>query len=361
MTKQEWNKTVKAARRGSAEAFETIYEAKIKVILLYTNRLLRNSADAQDAAHEVVLCMYKNIGTLQSVEAFNVWLHKIILRTCFQYNKKEGRAPVAHAQPACEEPCETAVDSLPMAAAEQSESTRHMLQTLDSLAPRQRLVLIMYYYEDMSYKEIAAVLGITTSGVAANLLKAKDSMKKKLSDHKPEEALLGAALCKALDAEGDAALNGAANLAKGGASWVAVHSAAQQAAGSAAPSALATVLKFSVSMVLSAALLTGGAWVVSRWKAGPPVDAAILMTNGNPQVQEHVNPRLIKLEMRQSGEEIVGWKIEEKSGAQLTQGSGGEIGADTLMALPVGWYRATWSLQSRSGYKTTVYREFEIL
>jgi RNA polymerase sigma factor for flagellar operon FliA len=56
-------------------------------------------------------------------------------------------------------------------------------QSIDELNEKERLIVSLYYYEELKLKEIAAILGITTSRVSQIHTKALIKMKKKLSDY----------------------------------------------------------------------------------------------------------------------------------------------------------------------------------
>lgn len=180
MTKSEWNKLVSKATKFNPEAFEEIVMQKRKTILFYTTKFVYNPAFAEDAAQEVIICMYKSIGNLQNPEAFNVWMHRIILGVCSRINSKNPFSdPIDEVENIL---LEEQTGMLPEGAAELKEKQLHISNAIGSLPARQRLALTMFYYDEMSYKEIAQVLGVTVSGISSTIVKAKRSLKMKLSE-----------------------------------------------------------------------------------------------------------------------------------------------------------------------------------
>jgi predicted DNA-binding protein YlxM (UPF0122 family) len=69
------------------------------------------------------------------------------------------------------------VDLLPAAYAENAETNEILIQAIDNLPPKQHEAITMYYFDEMSYKEIAYAVDSTTSSVSTNIIKAKKNIK----------------------------------------------------------------------------------------------------------------------------------------------------------------------------------------
>lgn len=371
MTKQEWHKLVRAAVGGSPEAFETIYQTKAKTILAYARKLVYDPSAAEDAAQEIVLRMYKSIGQLHSPEAFNVWMYRIILGTCQRFNQQNPVHNNANLDDVHNEPEESETQYLPAQAVEAAERNRLIAQAIHSLPQQQRLALTMYYYDEMSYKEIAQVLGITTSGVAGNLLKAKKALKMKLlptsSGANAAKALPGIALVpairKALRVDMDLAappqlVQGmikqcSENLALGTAHGAAASATANRGAGK--------LVKLMIVIVGS--LLVGAgilfATVPTLQNRHHTIHAEIIMENTVQGASEHINPLGVRIRIPAGEGRAVRWYLQDSLGRCLHTGQAEQIQAE-LALLPAGQYRIVWLLEDDVGDQTLVDREFEI-
>lgn len=373
MTKQEWNNLIRSAQRGDTDAFESIYRAKLNLIMMYTSQLVYDSTLAEDAAQEVVVSMYKSITKLQHPEAFNVWLHRIILGVCVRFNKNNPVRPIMRLDEITQVPSEQETVPLPVAAVELADQKKRLLQIVDNLPNRQRLVIIMYYFDEMSYKEISQVLGITISGVAANILKAKKTIKTKMAHegtkHEAGEALFGIGFATAIQKVADVGLADVARheLYEGLAQRCARVLADEGTVGTVGSSTvekmttrspLKPTLSGLLSVLTAATVLVVGCVVVTRWDSHP-INAIIQMDNSSPGAEEHINPTSISLDLLGGEGQIVSWDIETDSGERIYTGQTAEI-KDILLLLPSGKYRAVWLLETKDGYRTRASREFEI-
>lgn len=308
MTQNEWNKLVKKAMAGDQAAFEDLYKAKIKTILLQASKLVFNPSLVDDAVQEVVVKMYRNIGQLSSPEAFNVWMYRIILNTCYRFNAQNApRASSLEENTKMLEEHETRY--LPAEALEEADRNRIIAQAVNSLPERQRLALSMHYYEDMSYKEIAQVLGITVSGVAANLLKAKKTLKMKLAPTENKNGsgttLLGIAFLPALRCALQADAQAIATPQR---VEIVTEKCAQSLASAGPPTVAGTAsgaMHWRKIVLAVAAVLALGALRFGYLEAAHPISATIVMDNVPMALSEHVTPLAMHIDIHDDGGEVL--------------------------------------------------------
>ena len=137
------------AMHGDKEAFSRVIiqnkEAMYKTAIV----ILKNEDDAYDALQEALIKMYRNISKLENKEAFNFWSRRIIVNCCYDIINKNKR-----------------VVDITTKIAENVEETREdiydcedsLVQTLEKIEPDLRLTVTLYYYNDLSTKEIAEIL-----------------------------------------------------------------------------------------------------------------------------------------------------------------------------------------------------------
>ncbi|MDR0885148.1 MAG: RNA polymerase sigma factor [Clostridiales Family XIII bacterium] len=169
------------AQAGDTQAFDELYRLKLRTIFFHVSRMIRNPSDVEDVAQEVGLKMYKGIATLKVPEAFNGWLQRVITNECYRFTHKNrhklGHANIDDYANIIEEEDK---EFLPKEYLETTDTRRTILEAIDSLPPKRKRAIIMYFYDDMSQKEIAYALGISTQTVSTNIMRAKDMIKKKL-------------------------------------------------------------------------------------------------------------------------------------------------------------------------------------
>lgn len=353
MQTAEWNKLIKKAMGGDAKAFEAIVQQKTKSILFCTNKFLYNPSFAEDAAQEIILSMYKSIHLLQNPQAFHVWMHKIILGVCSRMNKKY---PVLSANEEEWERQPDTVFALPEQAAESGESRRLVMEAVNRLPARQRLTILLFYYEELSYKEIAQLLDITVSGVASTIASAKKSLQRNLSGQVLHGVALVPLLTQTLQAEANA-LATPLQVAQLTQMSQGVAAAGQSAAVVAKTSTLGakSILLHGAAVAATALVLTGG---LLRFTAAPAPDLSASVAMQAAYGAGHINPSRLTLDLQRYQGDEPQWQIQDMTGHALAQGVGMEVTGDWL-DLPPGRYQVEWTLEE-AGTVFYVSREFEI-
>ena len=126
--------------------------------------ILKNEDDAYDALQEALIKMYKNITKLENREAFNYWSKRIIVNCCYDIISKNQK-----------------VVNITSKLTENFEETREdiydcedeLVKILDKLEADLRLTAILYYYDDLSIKEIGEMLSIPVGTVKSRLSRAR--------------------------------------------------------------------------------------------------------------------------------------------------------------------------------------------
>ncbi|MDR3053251.1 MAG: sigma-70 family RNA polymerase sigma factor [Coriobacteriales bacterium] len=192
---KELTRLIKRAMRGDQNAFESLYLRYLKEIIFQARKLLDRKEDAEDAAQEIVLALYRNIKTLSSPFAFHAYHYRTIYTTCINKNMQQGGKDLQLED--FEETLADSEEAQPEQRFEESEIRREIRQLVDRLAPKQRLCVYLYYFYDMSYEEIAQALDASTNAVGVNLTKARKAMERLLTkdeqDKREEQSASAAA------------------------------------------------------------------------------------------------------------------------------------------------------------------------
>ena len=140
---------------GDMEAFGTLMERYEKPALRAAWLISGNAADSEDIVQETFTACYLNRKKLREPAAFKTWLYRILTRSAWKICKKTGR--------------------------ECPEEERILFEAVEKLPPKQKTVLILYYYNDMPIREIAKVCGVFEGTVKSRLYHAKEQLKKVLT------------------------------------------------------------------------------------------------------------------------------------------------------------------------------------
>ncbi|MBN1591473.1 MAG: sigma-70 family RNA polymerase sigma factor [Pirellulales bacterium] len=139
----------------------------------YAYRLTGVEADAEDLTQQVFLIAQRKSAQLREPAAARGWL-LTILRHCFSKNLRQNRPVLAGNLP-------LNIESIPEEIPTEASIDREQLQqALDELPPHYRLVLVMFFFEDCSYRQIAEQLEIPLGTVMSRLARAKARLKTRL-------------------------------------------------------------------------------------------------------------------------------------------------------------------------------------
>ncbi len=176
-------KLVKRASSGDQLAFQEIYNLKWKEVHFVAWEMLSDFSRAQDVAQDVFMKVYYSIGQLKTPETFNAWLYKILRNTITDLYRKKSESmynSMDDIDEYSQELEEESEEFLPQDFLERSESRKILSDVVQSLNEDYRIVVLLYYYEQMSHKEIAQAVDSTTPAVAVKLMRARKFMKSKI-------------------------------------------------------------------------------------------------------------------------------------------------------------------------------------
>lgn len=129
-----------------------------------------NSQDAEDAVQEVFLRLYTAEKSFESPEHLRRWLIRVTVNVC----RDVLRSPWRRRRVSLEELPEAPVFDQP----EQAALYREVM----ALPEKYRTVLNLFYYEELSVKEIGGLLGLQTSAVTTRLHRARARLKEQLGE-----------------------------------------------------------------------------------------------------------------------------------------------------------------------------------
>ncbi len=180
-------KLVGRARRGDGRAFEALIDSCRSKILYLALHYARNADDAEDCAQEAVLKVYRGIGKLKDVDAFDSWLHSIVKYTCYRRNGTMEKNTIllggdSGARDAIMSIEEARTEFLPAEYAEDAEKRSFIMGLIKELNENYQEALLLFYFEGFSYKEIAATLGVNANKVTNDLKRARQALRKKIEE-----------------------------------------------------------------------------------------------------------------------------------------------------------------------------------
>lgn len=164
-------------QQGAAEHFGLLIERYEAKMLRYARRFLFDGDDSKDVVQDVFLKAYMNIQSFDTAQKFSPWLYRIAHNDFVNALRKRSRGPIFAFDLDAFLPHATAPETADGEA--QKQEMREMLdEGLGRLDGKYREPLVLFYFEDMDYKEIADILQIPISTVGVRLQRGKVMLKK---------------------------------------------------------------------------------------------------------------------------------------------------------------------------------------
>jgi RNA polymerase sigma-70 factor (ECF subfamily) len=173
---QEERRWLEDARNGDPQAFSMLVDMYSKPVYNLCYRMLGNPQDAEDAAQEAFLRAYRNLNRYDPDRKLITWLLSIAAHYCIDQQRRV-RAPQVSLDEA--DPVELRERRAGPEKAYVLKETGDEVQLLLAQIPaRDRAAIILYYWYDLSYQEIAGQLKLTESALKARLHRARRSLAK---------------------------------------------------------------------------------------------------------------------------------------------------------------------------------------
>lgn len=169
---------VTAACQGNQEAFAEIVYSFTDAVYNLCYRMLGDGAEAEDATQEAFLRAYNHLKSYDSDRSFKTWLLSIASNHCIDRIRKRRMHFVSLDEPLPSgSPLEIAShEPLPEEMTLRRERSAMIQRMLDELAPDYRAAVVLRYWYDYSYSEIATALNTTESAIKSRLFRARQML-----------------------------------------------------------------------------------------------------------------------------------------------------------------------------------------
>lgn len=164
-------------KQGDMRAFEILFEhykhAAIRTAYLITG----NQYTSEDIVQEAFMKCYMSIGELKNPEQFKTWFFRLLTRMAWRHLKKEKKiVPIEDIfEQADKEHSSESIEEF-----HNQEESRALYEQIAKLGLKHQTVIILYYYNELSVKEIAKVMGCLEGTVKSRLNIARNKLKTSL-------------------------------------------------------------------------------------------------------------------------------------------------------------------------------------
>ena len=171
---------VEACRRGDREALRALYEAytdKVYSIAFYYFH--GDAAAASDVTQQVFLKLIGGIARYRGDSAFSTWLYRIVVNACVDRSRRHrAEVPV---------PDTALLDGIPDAVMSneelfaRGEVARSVQDAIATLPPKLRIAILMRYFDELSYTDMAAALNCSIGTVSSRLSRGHRLLARRLA------------------------------------------------------------------------------------------------------------------------------------------------------------------------------------
>lgn len=168
-------------RSGDAESFEVLLNRYRLPLVSFFVRMVRDRALAEDLAQEVFLRVYQARQRYQPEARFTTWLYRIATNLALNAirDRKSDDAPALD-DDEDGEPRTARIADTRLTAEQQlmlSDRERLIRQAVESLPEKQRAAVILHKYQEVDYRQISSVLGLSESAVKSLLFRAYENLR----------------------------------------------------------------------------------------------------------------------------------------------------------------------------------------
>jgi len=182
---------LRLAQQGDDEAFEALHAALAPGLGRFVRRLIGDGQEAEDVVQDTLLALYLNLNRIEPVEKLRPYVFRIARNRCYDILRRGGRYEEVSIDEDEDDPVRVRVSfEIADERATPPEEVAHWLllqmevrDAMDSLPELQRQTLMLFAEENMTYNEIAEVMGVNIGTIKSRLFHAKKNLRARL---KPE-------------------------------------------------------------------------------------------------------------------------------------------------------------------------------
>ena len=192
MEKEQLVALVSKAQQGDSEALNTLFNEFYNDLYYFALKTLKDEETALDVTQEAFVEIINTLGNLQEPAAFVTWAKQITYHQCTRYFKKKKDVLVDE-----DEDGNTVFDTLkeenaefiPDEALDKDDFKKTIMAILDELSEEQRSATMMYYFDEMSVRQIAEIQGVSEGTVKSRLNYARKAIKASVEEYEKKNGI----------------------------------------------------------------------------------------------------------------------------------------------------------------------------
>jgi RNA polymerase sigma-70 factor, ECF subfamily len=179
---------VECLRDGDERAYEELIARFQQPVYMLALRLLNDTSDASDVVQEVFLKVFRNIGSFRGQSTLKTWMYRITVneahnarRWFFRHRRREVELESGPDEPHDRTASMADGGRSPYQRAADREQQALIEAALERISPIFREAVVLRDITDLSYEEIAVVLGVTLGTVKSRILRGREALREELA------------------------------------------------------------------------------------------------------------------------------------------------------------------------------------
>lgn len=163
---------IAAILRGDTNAFAVLVDRYKHMVFTLAMKILKNHEEAEEVSQDVFLKAYQQLATFKGESKFSTWLYKIAYNRSLDYLKKQGRSLQTHTIDAINEYHLEDIGNV-LDEMEATDRKKSVKEAIGKLPEEDAVIITLHYFEEMSLKEIAVVLGQDPNTLKVRLFRSR--------------------------------------------------------------------------------------------------------------------------------------------------------------------------------------------
>jgi len=175
---QEEAELIARCRKGDIKSYELLYNRYSRAMYHTCLRIVMNAADAEDILQEGFMEAFASLDKLKNTAAFGGWVKQIMINKSVNFVRRHRKSWLVM------EDVELVVDmpeEVPFDESEFRGKVNAIIEAMDALPEKYRMVINLHIFEQMNFEEIASVMDIPSSTVRVQYLRGKQKILDRLS------------------------------------------------------------------------------------------------------------------------------------------------------------------------------------
>ncbi len=170
---------IKGCIKNDAKAQSQLYQLYSRKLFAICLKYSRNHAEAQDNLHDAFITIFNKISQYKNKGSFEGWIKRITINTVLQQYREKGVLDLVG---------ENQIEDVNVDVDDDELNVDFLLEIIQNLPDRYRLVFNLYVLDGYSHKEIAKIMDITVGTSKSNLARARLILKEKIETYRANQS-----------------------------------------------------------------------------------------------------------------------------------------------------------------------------